>query len=80
MELDLLPNLKIQKETELHYIKLNNDDRKKTANTCLVKNAFQYSAETFVVNQSLVLRISICLENRHLRQDQKRFFEVEIDF
>jgi hypothetical protein len=28
MELDLLPNLKTQKVTELHYIKINNDDRK----------------------------------------------------
>jgi len=29
-------------------------------------------ADTFVVNQSLVLRINICGENRHLRQAANR--------
>jgi hypothetical protein len=43
------------------------------ANTGLAKVAVQCSAETFVVNQSLVLRINICGENRHLRQARKRF-------
>ncbi len=38
------------------------------ANTGLAKVAVQCSADTFVVNQSLVLRINICGENRHLRQ------------
>ena len=42
------------------------------ANTGLAKVAVQYSADTFVVNQTLVLRISICGENRHLRQARKR--------
>jgi hypothetical protein len=41
-------------------------------NTGLAKVAVQCSADTFVVNQSLVLRINICGENRHLRQAQKR--------
>ena len=41
-------------------------------NTGLEKVAVQYSADTFVVNQSLVLRINICGENRHLRQARKR--------
>ncbi|MBK8847511.1 MAG: hypothetical protein IPO27_13600 [Bacteroidetes bacterium] len=41
-------------------------------NTGLAKVAVQYSADTFVVNQSLVLRINICGENRHLRQARKR--------
>ena len=41
-------------------------------NTGLAKVAVQCSAETFVVNQSLVLRINICGENRHLRQARKR--------
>jgi hypothetical protein len=45
----------------------------RTANTGLAKVAVQYSADTFVVNQSLVLRINICGENRHLRQAQKRY-------
>ncbi|MFM9944702.1 MAG: hypothetical protein ACKVQB_05660 [Bacteroidia bacterium] len=47
--------------------------RKTTANTGLAKVAFQCSADTFVVNQSLVLRINICGENRHLRQARKRY-------
>ena len=47
--------------------------RKPTANTGLAKVAVQCSADTFVVNQSLVLRINICGENRHLRQARKRY-------
>ena len=43
-----------------------------TANTGLAKVAVQFSADTFVVNQSLVLRINICGKNRHLRQARKR--------
>ena len=39
---------------------------------CLAKVAVQCSADTFVVNQSLVLRINICGKNRHLRQARKR--------
>ena len=42
------------------------------ANTGLAKVAVQCSADTFVVNQSLVLRINICGGNRHLRQARKR--------
>ncbi len=41
-------------------------------NTGLAKVAVQCSAGTFVVNQTLVLRINICGENRHLRQARKR--------
>jgi len=42
--------------------------------------AVQCSADTFVVNQSLVLRINICSENRHLRQAAKRWakFDTQI--
>ncbi len=43
------------------------------ANTGLAKVAVQCSADTLVVNQSLVLRINICGENRHLRQARKRY-------
>ena len=43
-------------------------ERSTGANTGLAKVAVQCSADTFVVNQSLVLRINICGENRHLRQ------------
>jgi hypothetical protein len=42
-------------------------------NTGLAKVAVQCSADTFVVNQSLVLRINICGKNRHLRQARKRY-------
>ena len=42
-----------------------------TANTSLAKVAVQCSADTFVVDQSLVLRIKKCGENRHLRQARK---------
>ena len=41
-------------------------------NTGLAKVAVQCSADTFVVNQNLVLRINICGKNRHLRQARKR--------
>lgn len=42
------------------------------ANTGLAKVAVQYSADIFVVNQTFVLRINICGENRHLRQARNR--------
>jgi len=42
-------------------------------NTGLAKVAVQCSAETFVVNQSLVLRVNICGENGHLRQARNRY-------
>ena len=38
----------------------------------LVKVAVQSSADSFVLNQTLVLRINICGENRHLRQAPNR--------
>ena len=41
--------------------------------TGLAKVAVQCSADTFVVNQSLVLRINICGEIRHLRQARNRY-------
>ena len=51
-----------------------------TANTGLAKVAVQCSADTFVVNQSLVLRINICGENRHLRQARKRCAQLRPDW
>jgi hypothetical protein len=53
-------------------------DRKesRTTNTGLAKVALQYSADTFVVNQSLVLRINICGENRHLRKAANRYSQL----
>ena len=41
-------------------------------NSGLAKVAVQCSADTFVVNQTLVLRINICAKNRHLRQAANR--------
>jgi hypothetical protein len=60
------------------------DERKAAANSSLAKVAVQCSADTFMVNQSLVLRINICGENRHLRQAQnvisKRNRRQEVNF
>jgi hypothetical protein len=52
------------------------EEKQRTANTGLAKVAVQCSADTFVVNQSLVLRINICGENRHLRQARKRYLQA----
>ena len=53
---------------------LNNDNGLQTRwtkttgyNSTYPKVAVQCSADTFVVNQTLVLRINICGKNRHLR-------------
>ena len=51
-------------------------DRRPTGNTGLAKVAVQCSADTLVVNQSLVLRINICGENRHLRHARKRWVQA----
>ena len=61
-----------QTDRKLGQTPLRNE---KTAagNTGLAKVAVQCSADTFVVNQTLVLRINICGENRHLRQARKRY-------
>jgi hypothetical protein len=52
------------------------EDRRPACNTGLSKVAFQCSADTFDVNQSLVLRINPDSyrdgENHHLRQARKR--------
>jgi hypothetical protein len=45
---------------------------KTAGNSGLAKVAVQYSADTFVVNQTFVLRINICGKNRHLRQAPNR--------
>jgi hypothetical protein len=46
--------------------------KQRPANSGLAKVAVQCSADTFVVNQSLVLRFNICGKNRHLRQAAER--------
>lgn len=52
--------------------KLADEKEHRSDNTGLAKVAAQCSADSFVVNQSLVLRINICGENRHLRQARNR--------
>jgi len=47
--------------------------RNTAGNRRLAKVAVQCSADSFVVNQSLVLRINICGKNRHLRQAPNRY-------
>lgn len=47
-------------------------ERRAACNSGLAKVAVQCSADSFVVNQSLVLRIKFSGENRHLRQAAKR--------
>jgi hypothetical protein len=47
--------------------KLVDEKKHRSDNTGLAKVAVQCSADTFVVNQTLVLRINICGESRHLR-------------
>jgi hypothetical protein len=54
-------------------VKIGHERRTPSGNTGLAKVAVQCSADTFVVNQSLVFRINICGENRHLRQARKRY-------
>ena len=49
------------------------EQRSPATNSGLAKVAVQCSADTFVGNQSLVLRINICGKNRHLRQAAKRY-------
>jgi hypothetical protein len=48
-------------------------ERRAATNSGLAKVAVQCSADSFVVNQSLVLRIYICGKIRHLRQAAKRY-------
>ena len=48
-------------------------ERSTPHNTGLAKVAVQCSADTFVVNQTLVLRINICGENRQLLVAAKRY-------
>ncbi len=47
--------------------------KRAAANTDLAKMEVQCSAYTFVVNQTLVLRINFCGKNRHLRQTRNRY-------
>ena len=59
-----------------NFIDKNANIEARTANTGLAKVAVQCCADAFVVNQTLVLRIYICGENRHLRQAQNRWQKI----
>jgi hypothetical protein len=48
-------------------------DRRAACNSTYKKLAVQWSADSFVVNQSLVLRINICGKNRQLLIAAKRY-------
>jgi hypothetical protein len=50
-------------------------DRTPAGNSGLAKVAVSFSADTFVVKESSVLRINICGENRHLRQAANRYVQ-----
>ncbi|MFM1894660.1 MAG: hypothetical protein RIQ90_1826 [Bacteroidota bacterium] len=52
------------------------NESRATANTAFAKVAVQCFAYTFVVNQSLVLHINICVENRNRRQARTRYLQA----
>jgi len=52
---------------------LTDEEEALGGNSTYKKLAVQTSAETFVVNQTLVLRINICDENRQLLVAAKRY-------
>ena len=51
-------------------------ERTPAGNSGLAKVAVLFSADTFVVNQTLVLRINICGENRQLLVAAKRYMPL----
>jgi len=53
-------------------MKKHTDKEARTANSTYKKLAVQCSADTFVVNQTLVLRMNICGKNRQLLVAAKR--------
>jgi hypothetical protein len=55
-------------------------EKKATApNSTYKKLAAQYSADTFLVNQTLVLRINICGKNRQLLVAANRYLQCKDD-
>jgi hypothetical protein len=62
----------LSKRTVKPTNKQADEEEHRTDNTGLAKVAVQCSADTFVIKQSLVLRINICGENRHFRQARNR--------
>ena len=56
-----------------HGLTTSEQKEARTANSTYKKLAVQCSADTFVVNQTLVLRISICGKNRQLLLAPNRY-------
>jgi hypothetical protein len=52
---------------------LQTGNKKTTGNSGLAKVAVSFSADTFVVKESSVLRINICGKNRQLLVAAKRY-------
>ncbi len=52
---------------------MTDEKERQTANSTYKKLAVQCSADTYLVNQSLVLRINICGKNRQLLVAAKRY-------
>ena len=73
---------RLQTDRQFQQRRCDADYRKKarTPNTGLAKVAVPFSADSFVVNQTLVLRINICGKNRHLRQAAKRYRQAQMTF
>jgi hypothetical protein len=67
-----LQRVRLSNRTAKTTDKQTDEKEHRSDNTGLAKVAVHCSADTFVVNQSLVLRINICGENRHLRQARNR--------
>jgi hypothetical protein len=62
--------------TATFEIKNTTEKEGRTHNSGLAKVAVQFSEDSFVVNQSLVLCINICGKNRHLLITAKRLSEA----
>ena len=60
----------------LESYKLTDEEEALGGNSTYKKLAVQTSAETFVVNQTLVLRINICDENRQLLVAANRYLQA----
>lgn len=68
--------MKINRLEQIDYFfrqTLHRVNSRAAGNRRLAKVAVQFSANSFVVNQSIVLRINISGKNRHLRQAAKRY-------
>jgi hypothetical protein len=61
--------MRVSKTGQTYLVRQESTD----GNTGLAKVAVHCSADIFVINQSLVLRIKICGETRQLLQARKRY-------